>query len=229
MYAQAETDSEHLPLQSETRQGGRDGETPRGPLACAAQGGSGDRRRGPRLSGPAQRQARRQARSRADLRGVHGVEEPEVARAGTPDARRYGGLGTDGRHLRGDGLPRLRGDPLLEAEGMSDKPSPPPKTERELADQKAVFAALAHPSRRHILLVMHFRGGEMTAGEIADRFACSWPTTTRHLRILESAKLVRVERRGRERVYHLDSSRLLGITTRWLNAFSRKPSTVSKG
>jgi DNA-binding transcriptional ArsR family regulator len=112
---------------------------------------------------------------------------------------------------------------------MSDKPSPRSKTERELADLDAVFAALAHPSRRHILLVLHFRGGEMTAGEIADRFACSWPTTTRHLRVLESAKLVLVESRGRERVYHLDSSRLLGVTTRWLNTFSRKASADSKG
>ena len=59
-----------------------------------------------------------------------------------------------------------------------------------LADVEAVFAALAHPSRRQILLVLRFRGGEMLAGEIAERFACAWPTTTRHLRILESAGAV---------------------------------------
>ena len=33
-----------------------------------------------------------------------------------------------------------------------------------LAATEAVFAALAHESRRHILLVLHYRGGEMTAG-----------------------------------------------------------------
>jgi DNA-binding transcriptional ArsR family regulator len=99
--------------------------------------------------------------------------------------------------------------------------SPRSRTERELTDLEAVFAALAHPSRRHILLVMHFRGGEMTAGEIADRFACSWPTTSRHLRILEAAELVRVERRGRERFYHLHPRRL-GVATKWLRAFSPK-------
>jgi len=82
-----------------------------------------------------------------------------------------------------------------------------------------VFAALAHASRRHVLLVLRFRGGAMTAGEIADRFSCSWPTTTRHLRVLEEAGLVRVEQRGRERVYRLDTARLLGVTTSWLRWF----------
>ncbi len=82
-----------------------------------------------------------------------------------------------------------------------------------------MFAALAHASRRHVLLVLRFRGGEMTAGEIADRFSCSWPTTTRHLRVLEDAGLVRVAQRGRERVYRLDTARLLGVTTRWLRWF----------
>jgi DNA-binding transcriptional ArsR family regulator len=60
----------------------------------------------------------------------------------------------------------------------------------------------------------------MTAGEIADRFACSWPTTTRHLRVLLDAGLVRVERRGRERVYTLDRARLASIVGEWLAWFT---------
>jgi DNA-binding transcriptional ArsR family regulator len=92
--------------------------------------------------------------------------------------------------------------------------------ERQLTAVEDVFAALAHASRRQILLVLQFRGGEMTAGEIANRFACSWPTTTRHLRVLESAGLVRVEKRGRERIYRLNSERLLQVTSRWLEPFS---------
>jgi DNA-binding transcriptional ArsR family regulator len=89
-----------------------------------------------------------------------------------------------------------------------------------LADVEAVFAALAHPSRRQILLVLRFRGGEMLAGEIAERFACAWPTTTRHLRVLEEAGLVRVEKRGRARVYRLDDQRLRAVTGRWLRWFA---------
>jgi len=87
---------------------------------------------------------------------------------------------------------------------------------RELAEIDAVFAALAHASRRHVLGVLHARGGALTAGEIAARFACSWPTTSRHLKQLEEAGLVRVERRGRERVYALDRERLERVAGRWL-------------
>ena len=59
----------------------------------------------------------------------------------------------------------------------------------------------------------------MTAGALADRFACSWPTTTRHLRVLEDAGLVRVEQVGRERRYSLDRERLVAVTRLWLGAF----------
>jgi DNA-binding transcriptional ArsR family regulator len=86
-------------------------------------------------------------------------------------------------------------------------------------DVERVFSALAHPSRRQILFVLHFRGGEMTAGEIAERFACSWPTTTRHLNILRNAKLVSATRRGRERVYVLERQWLGEIVGSWLHWF----------
>jgi DNA-binding transcriptional ArsR family regulator len=92
---------------------------------------------------------------------------------------------------------------------------------RELADIDEVFASLAHASRRHVLLVLHLRGGSMTAGEIADRFDCSWPTTSRHLKQLEEADLVEVETRGRERVYTLNRTRLQSVLGGWLAHFSR--------
>jgi DNA-binding transcriptional ArsR family regulator len=59
----------------------------------------------------------------------------------------------------------------------------------------------------------------MTAGAIAKRFACAWPTTTRHLRVLEDAGLVSVEKRGRERIYQLQVKRLLSIAGDWLRWF----------
>jgi len=59
----------------------------------------------------------------------------------------------------------------------------------------------------------------MTAGEIAARFECSWPTTTRHLRRLERAGLVRVEKAGRERIYRLDAERLQRVAGAWLGMF----------
>src|SRR5438552_270863 len=69
---------------------------------------------------------------------------------------------------------------------------------------EVVFTALAHPARRRILLTLNFEGGSMTAGQIADVFEHAWPTTTRHIRVLESAGLLHHDRKGRTRVYHID-------------------------
>jgi DNA-binding transcriptional ArsR family regulator len=79
-----------------------------------------------------------------------------------------------------------------------------------------VFGALAHRTRRHILQVMHARGGAMTAGELASRFSHSWPTTTRHLGVLVDAGLVTVQRQGRERHYELRPDRLAAMLDLWL-------------
>jgi DNA-binding transcriptional ArsR family regulator len=81
-----------------------------------------------------------------------------------------------------------------------------------------VVTALAHPARRQILLTLHMRGGLATAGDIAARFEHKWPTTTRHLRVLEDAGLLRQEKRGRTRVYTLDKNRL-ALLTEWLEWF----------
>jgi Mn-dependent DtxR family transcriptional regulator len=52
------------------------------------------------------------------------------------------------------------------------------------------------------LMVLNFHDGPISAGLIAQRFACAGPTTTcNYLRQLEEAGLVRVEARGRERTY----------------------------
>lgn len=83
-----------------------------------------------------------------------------------------------------------------------------------------VVAALDHPARRQILLTVHLRG-EMSAGEIAGRFAHAWPTTTRHLRVLERAGLVRYERDGRRRVYRVEHARL-ALVSEWLAWFSEE-------
>ena len=92
--------------------------------------------------------------------------------------------------------------------------------ERRLAETEAVFAALDSPVRRQILMILHFRGGKMTSGEIADRFSCAWPTTSRHLRRLEAAGLVNVARSGREWIYRLNRKRL-AVVSEWLSWFAR--------
>ena len=99
------------------------------------------------------------------------------------------------------------------------------KSERRLAAYAAVFAAVDSPARRQILMILHFRGGRMTSGEIADRFSCAWPTTSRHLRKLEAAELVTVERSGREWIYTLNRERL-AVISEWLAWFSRAAPAV---
>ncbi|MDF1847880.1 MAG: metalloregulator ArsR/SmtB family transcription factor [Parvibaculaceae bacterium] len=84
--------------------------------------------------------------------------------------------------------------------------------EIKIADE--VFAALAHPMRRQILLSIHLRG-ETKAGDIAARFDCAWPTTSRHLSTLVESGLLRVEKQGRERVYMCNSALLSDVLDRW--------------
>jgi DNA-binding transcriptional ArsR family regulator len=86
----------------------------------------------------------------------------------------------------------------------------------------AVLGALAHPARRQILMTIHFRGGEMTAGEIAGRFRHSWPTTTRHLGVLESAGLVTATQEGRVRTYRIERDQLSQVHE-WLKWFEKRP------
>ena len=95
---------------------------------------------------------------------------------------------------------------------------PRPNAEQRLAELNAVLNAIAHPARRQILMTIHFRGGEMSAGDIAARFAHSWPTTTRHLRVLEEAGLVVATQEGRARLYRVDLRKLNSVQ-QWLKWF----------
>ena len=88
-----------------------------------------------------------------------------------------------------------------------------------LADSEAVFAALAHGSRRQILVLLSHLGDELPSGYLAARFQHSWPTTTRHLGILEKAGLVLVRREGRGAYYRLNRERLVKVVGTWIGHF----------
>ena len=91
---------------------------------------------------------------------------------------------------------------------------------KELEALNTVFEALDHPTRRHILMVMHFRDDVMTAGEIVERFSCRWPTISRHMKVLQRAGLVSVEKKGRERLYRLEKDNL-NVVRYWFTSFDR--------
>ena len=69
------------------------------------------------------------------------------------------------------------------------------------AIETAVFRALADPTRREILRSLH--DGERAAGAIADGFAISGPSISRHLAVLRGSGLVRERREGNRILYSL--------------------------
>ena len=101
------------------------------------------------------------------------------------------------------------------------------EAERRLQETDEVFAALAHASRRQILMVIWFRGGEISSGDIAKRFHHAWPTISRHLRILEDAGLVIHVKVGRARLYRLNSQKL-NAAKGWLSWFEPKKTEMKK-
>jgi len=101
--------------------------------------------------------------------------------------------------------------------------NPRPKGLAQLDAIEAVFAALAHPTRRQILTVLRARGGFATSGELAQRFDCAWPTTTRHLNVLADAELVSVTKSGRQRTYQLNVDVIDTVAGAWLDRFRPDP------
>src|SRR4051812_5331734 len=88
---------------------------------------------------------------------------------------------------------------------------------RSMDEIDAVFMALSHQARRHLLLILSHLGGELPSGYLATRFHHSWPTTTRHLGVLEKAGLVEVRRQGRSSHYRVNREHLFRVVGRWLD------------
>ncbi|MCD9028426.1 metalloregulator ArsR/SmtB family transcription factor [Luteimonas sp. BDR2-5] len=76
-----------------------------------------------------------------------------------------------------------------------------------------VFEALASTPRRRILAYLN--AGELTAGEIAERFDFSKPALSGHLRILEQAGLIEREKRGQFVYFRLVPERLANTVFAW--------------
>lgn len=76
-----------------------------------------------------------------------------------------------------------------------------------------VFEALASLPRRKILAFLS--GGELSAGELAERFEFSKPALSGHLRILEQAGLIEREKRGQFVYVRLVRERLANTVFAW--------------
>ncbi len=78
-------------------------------------------------------------------------------------------------------------------------------------DSDRIFEALSSSPRRQILA--YLSAGELSAGQIAERFDMTAPAISRHLSLLEAAGLVSSERRGQFVVYQLNRDNLVNTLT----------------
>jgi len=78
--------------------------------------------------------------------------------------------------------------------------------QRGAPDLDAIFAALAHPTRRAI--VEQLAHGERTVGELATPHEVSLPAISQHLRVLEAAGIVAQTKDGRLRICNLEAAPL---------------------
>ena len=65
------------------------------------------------------------------------------------------------------------------------------------------FSAIAEPTRRAILEMLA-RRGPLSATQIYESFDATHPAISQHLKVLREANLVLVEKRGQQRIYHLN-------------------------
>ena len=92
---------------------------------------------------------------------------------------------------------------------------PQPRTGREL---DVVFAALADPTRRAILA--RLSRGEASVGDLAKPFDISLPAISRHLDVLERARLIERRVHAQWRVCRL-RARPLRQAANWLDHYRR--------
>ena len=81
-----------------------------------------------------------------------------------------------------------------------------------------VFHALAHPARRAIVRQLSI--GERNLSELASPLSMTFPAATKHVRVLEGAKLVRRRVVGRQHLCRLDAAPLKEAML-WTEQFRR--------
>jgi DNA-binding transcriptional ArsR family regulator len=94
-----------------------------------------------------------------------------------------------------------------------------------ISDIDKVFKALADPSRRHLLDLLHRENGQ-TLSALCEHMDMTRQAVTQHLQQLEEANLVAVVWRGREKLHYLNPVPLHEIHERWIEKFERSRLTA---
>ena len=87
--------------------------------------------------------------------------------------------------------------------------------ERPASTLDGVFHALADPTRRAML--RRLGGGEHTIGELASPFAMTFAAASKHVKVLETAGLLRRSVRGRTHLCRIEPAPL-AAADEWLRA-----------
>jgi DNA-binding transcriptional ArsR family regulator len=90
----------------------------------------------------------------------------------------------------------------------------------ERQDTDVLFKALADPSRRKLLDLLHASDGR-TLNELCEHLDMSRQGVTQHLALLEAANLVATVWRGREKLHFLNPVPLQEIYERWIAKFEK--------
>lgn len=90
----------------------------------------------------------------------------------------------------------------------------------ERDDTDVLFKALADPSRRKLLDILHAHDGS-TLSELCAHLDMTRQAVTQHLDLLEAANLVATLRRGREKLHFLNPVPLQEIYERWIAKFEK--------
>jgi DNA-binding transcriptional ArsR family regulator len=87
-------------------------------------------------------------------------------------------------------------------------------------DTDVLFKALADPSRRKLLDLLHAHDGR-TLNELCEYLDMTRQGVTQHLDLLEAANLLAIVRRGREKLHFLNPVPLQEIYERWIAKFEK--------
>ena len=90
----------------------------------------------------------------------------------------------------------------------------------KIRDTDLLFKALADPSRRKLLDLLHANDGQ-TLNELCEHLDMTRQAVTQHLDLLEAANLVATVRRGREKLHFLNPVPLQEIYDRWIAKFEK--------
>ena len=89
-----------------------------------------------------------------------------------------------------------------------------------MKDADILFKALADPSRRKLLDLLHANDGQ-NLGQLCQHLDMTRQAVTQHLSVLEAANLVATRWRGREKLHFLNPVPLQAIYERWIAKFEQ--------